>query len=267
MGKIDEGQMMQWSKCNGPHNTTRQTTVWAKINTIPTKLYQQKQQQSQYFKSCSTRDINSSVVRTSLLVPRYLHPRSKAHRCKYMRVVAVVVVAVFVVVVADPSALGDVVPKQLQSHKKISMGFISRFYCEVCVAHLFSFLCCCCCCLQKQQQSQYFKSCSTRDINSSVVRTSLLVPRYLHPRSKAHRCKYMRYHQSSRNQGKYVASDVIWKRIPKRDFCHRPSKQKLVSRRKKFETISNWGILEGLWQKSLFGIRFQITSEATYFPS
>ena len=52
---------------------------------------------------------------------------------------------------------------------------------------------------QKQQQSQYFKSCSTRDINSSVVRTSLLVPRYLHPRSKAHRCKYMRYHQSSRN--------------------------------------------------------------------
>jgi hypothetical protein len=24
--------------------------------------------------------------------------------------------------------LGDVVPKQLQSHKKISMGFISRFF-------------------------------------------------------------------------------------------------------------------------------------------
>jgi hypothetical protein len=42
--------------------------------------------------------------------------------------VFVVVVAVFVVVVADPSALGDVVPKQLQSHKKISMGFISRFF-------------------------------------------------------------------------------------------------------------------------------------------
>jgi hypothetical protein len=43
-------------------------------------------------------------------------------------VFVVVVVAVFVVVVADPSALGDVVPKQLQSHKKISMGFISRFF-------------------------------------------------------------------------------------------------------------------------------------------